>query len=122
MSQDISLLPSATRTASTSASNMSTPTFTGVYFYLNITAASGTGGLKVSLRAVDPGTGQISTLFAATTAITATGLYVYALYPGSGASLGAQSANVLLPATWQAAVLHSDGSNYTYSLDASLSQ
>ena len=118
--QDVTLLPSATRTATTNSANQTNLTGCGVMVYLNVTAASGTGGLKVAIQVIDPSSGSVGTVFIATTAVTATGIYTYTIYPGLGVSEGALSANCLLPVGWRIQVQHSDGSNYTYSVGASI--
>lgn len=117
--QDLTILPSATRTATTYGSNQSNLIGCGLAIYLNVTAASETGGLKVNLQSVDPASGATGTVFLATTGVTATGQYVYLIYPGI-ASGATQAYNSLLPATFRVGVTHADGSNYTYSVGASI--
>jgi hypothetical protein len=119
------LLASAARTTSTSA-GQTNYNARGVTVFLNITAASGTGGLKVRVLSVDPVSSAIVLHFEATTGITATGIYGYEMYPGAttagtaGPSLINQRTSGVLPRIWLASVNVSDASSYTYSLGYSL--
>ena len=77
---------SAARTAQTDSANQTNRNARGVHLILNVTAASGTGGLQVRLLGVDPISSTVYALAAAPTAITATGISVYELYPGAAAA------------------------------------
>lgn len=112
------VLPSAARTATTKGQTFTDRWANGLRCYLNITAASGTGGLKVQVFAVDKYSGASTAISTGGTPTTATGLYVYEL----GLSDATNSGNILdcvsrpLPETWYAQVTAGDGSSYTYSL------
>lgn len=116
------LLASAARTAETGSGNQSNYGCTGVICILNVTVASGTGGLIVRICATDPISGNPVVLNVDVAAITTTGRYGFEL--GSGASTTAPGGSGFLhqrtagklPSTWQARVTHGDGSSYTYSL------
>jgi hypothetical protein len=121
-------LASATRTATTTSAAITNHNCRGIIAFLNVTAASGTGGLGLVFLMVDPvsgNTAKISTT-SGTGSITATGQYLYML--GPGASTGATAtdyklaANGQLPRTFKVQVTHADGSNYTYSVGYSLIQ
>ena len=120
------LLASGARTASILSPQQTNYNARGVIVYLDVTVASGTGGLQVQVQAVDPVTGNRFLLNSAPTAITATGRYAYELYPGSSAAGAAgnqfvnQRTAAALPRIWLASVTHSDTSSYTYSLGYSL--
>lgn len=115
-------LASAARTATTTA-NLTLRGTGFVLFVLRITAASGTGGLKLRL-----GLGNASYLVYThsaaypTTAITSTGRFGFLFGPGlrevapsSGASGEInQHANTLAIRDVQLAITHDDGSSYTY--------
>jgi hypothetical protein len=90
----------------------------GIQVILNVTAASGTGGLTVNIRGKDPVSGNYYILHAAPTAVTATGLKVYELYPGIGAAAGdlTARASAILPRSFNLQVAVGDASSYTYSL------
>jgi hypothetical protein len=59
-------------------------------------------------------------LHAAPAAVVATGLQVYALYPGVSGGAVSQPTQIVLPRTWRVRVVHGDATNYTYSVGASL--
>ena len=90
----------------------------GLIAYLNITAASGTGGLSLVLEEQDHVSGTWNQV-AATTGTTATGLVTLKIKPAI-AAVGATATKVavqdILPANWRLRVVHADASNYTYSL------
>ncbi len=113
-------LASATRTTSTITTDISARGFRGLILYLNVTAASGTGGLTPRLIAKDPLSGVTSVSAAVSAAATSTGLRVFHFGPGvgtlSGTGIGWGAASVMLSNTFQLQVLHGDASNYTYSL------
>lgn len=116
------LLASAARTATTVSPIQTNHNARGVIVWLNVTLASGTGGLQVRVQGQCPVSAAVAGMNAAPTAIIATGLVGYAFYPGSVAT-GAgivQVSSVPLPRTWQVSVTHADGSSYTYSLGYSL--
>jgi len=113
------LLGPAARTASTASANQTNYNAKGVMVFLNVTAASGTGGLILRFTAFDPQSGGFLLMNVAPTAVTATGLYVYTYYPGITAG-GTQATSGALPRTWGVTVTHSDASSYTYSVAASL--
>lgn len=112
------LLPSGTRSADTQTALQRNAGYRGVRLYLRISAASGTGGLKVIVRGHDPASGLKAELNSGGTAKTAAGLYVYELYPDAASAAGdvADAVSRQLPAEWDALVKHGDSSNYTYSL------
>lgn len=117
------LLPSATRSASTASSQMQDRNSNTARLYLNVTAASGTGGLTLQLRGYDKESGNAAVIFADGSAITATGLYVFELGPAVAAADSHRRAvlNAFLPVVWDVNINHGDGSNYTYSLSAETS-
>lgn len=113
-------LASAARTASTLSSNLQTLGYRGVIVYLNVTAASGTGGLTPRLFGVDPVTLAVATSATASTAVTTVGLRIYHFGQGCGGASGGTAAwasvGVLLGSQVAFQVLHGDASSYTYSL------
>jgi hypothetical protein len=115
------LLESAARTATTACAQQTDKTHRSVRVYLNVTAASGAGGLKVIIRGYDKVSGNPAAITGGgLTAITAAGIYVYELMPYAGESVGAvqETQGRLLPVGWDAEVTHADASSYTYSLSA----
>lgn len=116
---DLIVLPSAARTATVTSADIVNRSFRGALLFLNVTVASGTGGLQVRWRYKDPISGEYQYMNTAPTAITATGLAIYGLYPAALAN-GNQMLNQILPRTWQVQVQHGNSSSYTYSVGAVL--
>lgn len=117
------LLPSAVRSATTACPQMQDRHSNTARLYLNVTAASGTGGLTLQLRGYDKESGSSAVIFADPNAITATGLYVFELGPAVGAADAHRRAvlNAFLPVVWDVNIAAGDSSTYTYSLSAETS-
>src|SRR5581483_11863115 len=112
-------LPLATRTTTTTSATQANPRgVLGMVVYLNVTAASGTGGLKVQILGIDPISGNGFALNALPTAVTATGTYAYVIGPGCSSASGSvqQATSGVVPPRFQIQVTHVDGSSYTYSV------
>jgi hypothetical protein len=120
------LLNSQARTSTTISPNQINNNAKGVHVSLNITVASGTGGLIVKIVGFDPITGNFYNLNPSPTAITATGTYIFEVYPGAtgGTTAGNQEmiqrTSGALPRTWGVRIFHNDGSSYTYAVGYSL--
>jgi hypothetical protein len=116
------LLASAARTATTSTADQTNHNARGVVLFVNVTAASGTGGLTVQPKGKDPVSGGYYRLNAPPSAITGTGLYLFEVYPGASGTGGdvAQRTAGALPRTWAVTVVHGDASAYSYSLGYAL--
>lgn len=120
------ILASAARITSTASANQTNYNARGVLIGLSVSVASGTGGLSVIVKGINPITGTAYFLNASPTAIIATGQYVYEVYPGSstagaaGSNLVNQRTSSALPKTWIAYIFHADGSSYTYSVSYQL--
>jgi hypothetical protein len=116
------LLASAARTATTSSSIMVNYNARGVAIILNVTVASGTGGLQARVVGINPVTAGTYTVASNMTAIVATGVYIVEIYPGitgTGGNVVQRNAGIL-PRQWQGQVVHGDASSYTYSLGYAL--
>ncbi len=118
--QELTLLPSAVRSATIATPDQVNYNWRGVLVWLNITAASGTGGLTLRVQGKDPASGSYFSLHAAPAAVIATGMQVYALYPGVTGGAVSQPTQIVLPRTWRVQVTHGDASSYSYSVGASL--
>ena len=124
--QEGTLLASAARTANASSANQTNHGIKGVIAYLNVTVASGTGGLGLRFQTFDPVSGSGINLNAAPTNITATGVYAYEIRPGATTAGAAGTGNVqqrtssAIPHTWRVTVTHADASSYTYSVGYAL--
>lgn len=110
-------LASATRTATANSADIINYNGRGVTIYLNVTAASGTGGLTVNIQAKDPVTGSYFTVYAAAAAVITTGLRAYNAYPGAAGSGNYTNAvNFQIPRTFRIGVTVGDSTSYTYSI------
>ena len=116
-------LASAARTATTYAAAPITNTNArGIMVWLNITAASGTGGLTIRVRGYDPVSGLPAIVSTNGNNYTTTGLKYLVLYPGKidQGALTNDFDSGPLPRTFDVGVQHGDASSYTYSLGYSL--
>jgi hypothetical protein len=113
-------ISSAARTAAVASSVIDGSRWRGIRIFLDITAASGTGGLKVILRAASGA--KRAALNAGGTALVATGLKLYEIYPDAAAAAVdvADAVSRRLPAAFDIQVTHDDSSSYTYSVDYEL--
>ena len=114
------LVPSGARTAAPAIPTQTNPNFRGVLLWLNVTVASGTGGLTTTIRGIEPVTGTAFVALLTATAVTATGLFTYVLYPGAVTGPFTLGTNGILPRVWTANVAAGDSSSYTYSLAYSM--
>ncbi len=116
--QQGTLLTSATRNATTASADQINYNARGVLLFLDVSAASGTGGVRAIIDVKDPVSGNYKgPLNTTPTFRTAVGTYVYLFYPGSASAGGLEQNNqVVLPRLWRATVQHSDATNYSYSL------
>ena len=94
----------------------------GILIYLNVTAASGPGGLQCTLENLDPVSGQWAQANSTPTAITASGLQKYMVYPGAASTNpgSSQTASGPLCRQWRIHVFAGDATSYTYSLGYTL--
>lgn len=118
------LLPSGAHTATTQTQQQKGVSDRALRAYLNVTDASGEGGLTVQFIGYDPVSGNPVALSAGGAPVTAPGLYVYEMTPyvsqdGSGNSAAGgvmESVSRMVPFQWAVQVTHADDSAYTYSL------
>ena len=119
--QGVTLLASAARTGTTTTATQTNYNARGIVVFLNVTVASGTGGLQVQLGYVDPVSGNNILISTAPTAITATGIRAYIYFPGNATGgLVSQNNQTVLPRSFYVSVAHGDGSSYTYSVGGSV--
>lgn len=114
----VQVLPKGTqRSTSYTSPTYEAKTEAGILVVLDVTAASGTGGLTLRINAHDQASSQAVPLNAAPTAVTAIGTTSYALYPfGAVAGGVTQATEFYLPRQFSITVTHGDSSNYTYSV------
>lgn len=114
------LLALAARTSTTSSSNQTNLNALGVIITLNVTVASGTGGLTVRVALLDPVSGTVvgtaPYLNASPTGITTVTCNYYIVHPAAAAANVAQVTGAPLPRQWRCDVVHGDASPYTYSV------
>lgn len=115
---NIRILTSAARTATIVSPNQVNRAAKGAIFYLNITVASGTGGLRLRIRTIDPESGTEALLNDNPAAVITTGIFGYSIWPSDIENRGfmTQNTNMLLPPTFGVEVRHLDASSYTYSV------
>ncbi len=110
-------LAAAARTATTTSPNLDNPNGRAIWIWLNVTAASGTGGLQVQVFSVDPVSGATVSISGKPTAISATGCQSYLYSPSAESSGNAIKIGTNpIPRTFQIVVTHGDASSYTYSV------
>ena len=112
-------LASAARTSTTTSSDFTNYNHRGIVLSLNVTVASGAGGLQVQIQAKDTIALAYKAINTAPTAITATGQYIYMIYPGidTVSNNNAQNVSQVLPQIFRISVTHGDSSSYTYSVN-----
>lgn len=115
-----SLLASAARTVATACPVQNDSGARALRLYLNITVASGTGGLQPIIRGYDKISGATVNLTTGGAAIVATGCYCYELALSVGAAAGnvKECVSKAAPVQWDVSVAVGDASSYTYSLSA----
>lgn len=116
------LLASAERTAAVQSANVTNYNANAAILFLDVTAASGTGGLSIYFDAKDSVTGKYFRLNAAPSAIIATGSFAFMLAPGvsgKGADVSQITGGVISP-VWRVRVNVGDASAYTYSIGYAL--
>ncbi len=109
-------LASALRTASTSTPVQVNYNATGAVVILEVTAASGTGGLTIRLNEGE--TGQLKAIGASAPAQITANVFIAVWYPAATATGGSVIHAVGLPVTrdFVVTIEHGDASNYTYSV------
>lgn len=116
------LLASAARTASTSTASIDLSGFRSLVLFLNISAASGTGGLRLFVEYQDPISGLWRTpVVIPSAAVTSVQMVPVLIGPGLGTLSSASVAlggigGLPLSSQMRVTVSHGDASSYTYSL------
>lgn len=119
-------LASAARGSATTSTAQVNHNARGILAELDVSVASGTGGLTLNISGV-PAAGTASRLFRAAAAVIATGTYYYELYPGIGTALPPAGGTRItermsggLPRQFLVEVSVGDASSYTYSVSYTL--
>lgn len=114
-------LASAARTAETDSADITVYNNVGIMVFLDITVASGTGGLQTVVQLKDPVSGNYVN-GNVWTAVTATGTRAHAHYPGAADAPAAAAGRIsladeqIVTRTMRIRVSPGDGSSYTYSV------
>lgn len=113
------LLASAARTATVASAKQTDAREQYARVYLNVTVASGSGGLTPTFRGYDK-LGNAVALSTGGAAVTATGTYVYEMMQSAATAAGNVKETVgrILPCVWDVQITHGDASGYTYSVSA----
>jgi hypothetical protein len=107
-------LSSAARTATVSSSDINTDApYHGIIVYLDVTVASGTGGLQVIIEGKDPTSGNYVPINATPTLVITTGTKAYVVYSGIGAAAGGvvQTTSNILPLPFRIRIAVGDASS-----------
>jgi hypothetical protein len=124
---DASLLASAVRTTTTSSSDQTNATASGVMLILNVSAnPGGAETLSLKIQAKDPVSGNYLDIADAGVLFTAaSGTKALVIRPGIIAAdqvSGVIGKSVVLPRNWRAVVTHSSSGSWTYSVGSSVLQ
>lgn len=109
----------AARTAFTSTGNISADGFKGLHWWLDVTAASGTGGVRVQIATVDPIFGNVIGGYQFGVLQTTVGLTTGFIYPGAEsaqANAFVASLGLVVPPRFRLSVNVGDATSYTYRL------
>lgn len=109
-------LASAVRNSTTNSPDIVNYNHKGIAVILNVTSASGTGGLQIRVQAKDPVSGNYVTgINPPPTAVTTVTTTMIEVYPGIS-SPNFNGYSYALPRTFRISITHVDSSNYTYSV------
>lgn len=115
----LTLLPSATRTASTASANQTNYNASHLFVFLNVTAVPGTDTINLYVQGIDPVSGEAFNIVQ-TGALSSTGHYGVAVGPGSSTAGDeiVAAKDTPLPRVWRVYVVHSAATSFTYSVGA----
>ncbi len=116
--KDWTLLASAVRNATQTLADILGCKARGVTLTLDLTAVPGVDTVQLVIEGKDPASGKYYTI-AQTAARSTTGTDTLVVYPGIAAVANAR-VNDVIPPNWRARVVHSAGTNFTYSLGGML--
>jgi len=118
--EEVTLLASAARTATTDSANQTNYNAKGLAVFFQITAVPTVETVTLTVFGISPVTGSAYTMLqgAAEAAVTQR---LYIVYPGVGVAAGGVSvvAGYPLPRTWRIRITHSASGSFTYSVVAS---
>ena len=111
----IQKFPSAVRAATFAGDdNAKNPANVGCKVHFNVSAVPGVATVQLVIEGKDAISGLYYTILQGAAQV-GTGLFVYTVYPGV-AAVANVSASDTLPDTYRVRVVHSAGTNFTYSI------
>ena len=117
------LLNSATRAANTATAAQTDADCSALRLYLNVSAASGSGGILPIIRGYDRVSGKsVEMTPGGVYAVTQVGTYAFEMsyHPSDAFGNVREAVSRAVPYQWDVVVKHFDGSNYAYSLSADI--
>ena len=114
--EEITLLASAARTATTSSAEQVNYNARGIVLIVDCTAITATPSVQLQVLSGLVGS-TAKFLFGIATHITAVGMTAYLLYPGvlAGAAGGySEAVNLTIPRRWKITMVHADADSITY--------
>lgn len=122
VTDEVVVLPSAARTASTNSDELTNHGQRGIALYIDVTAVSSGSISTVAIQAPNP-SGTWTTLYSfGTLSIGSTGTHALCVYPGAASAASWKSAPLQgpLPRRFRVAVTNADSNSITYSVRADL--
>ncbi|MAH46760.1 hypothetical protein CMI37_13105 [Candidatus Pacearchaeota archaeon] len=118
--EEVTLLASAARSATTTSDDQTNYNAVGVVLMVDVTLDPAAASVTPRIQAIHPVSGDYFNLWVAGAAITATGNFLYVLYPGNtdGGQLTDKD-TVPIPRQWRLQMTHADADSITYSVGAS---
>ncbi len=122
--QDLTLLTSAVRSATTASADQVNYNAQGVTVFFGVTAVSGVSGESITLHVEikDPVSGSWQPIYTGAAETVANITRRYFIYPGAviGSGVASAAVGLPLPRLWRVRVQHAGTGNFTYSVGASL--
>lgn len=115
MKSDITILPSASRTATTTSTDIIAGV--GAHIVLDMTAVSGTPSITYTVQGKDKVSGKYYNILTSA-AITTVSTNIIQVYPGIPETANVSESSIL-PGTWRVIVTHSTADAVSYSVGAS---
>jgi hypothetical protein len=116
----LTVLSSAARTTTTNSGDQTNYNHRGMLLIVDVSSA-GTGSISPSIQVKDSISSNYKTIWTATTALTANGTYVYALYPGAASVASyAEAVQIIVGRTWRLAMVANNANSVTYSASADM--
>jgi len=109
------LLSSSARTTNTNSEDQTTPYAKGIAIFLNVTSITSTPVLTLNVQMKDSVSGAYKTIWTSASTVTATGEYVYILYPGAKDGNATEVDGIPIPKTCRLAVTVAYSDSATYS-------